>query len=436
MNTELMTPHPIPDQRMPEVPAVDVITDVPDTDANRPQAEHYEHTAPVELSSRVGNTALLEQVVPTKITAEMSQQALAGDKASREAVNAYLEKATPSELMDPAVSSLLELQSVRKRYLFPAVARLAERSRYTDGAMKPEEQQLLRKTFNLLGFAPHQAGEIWKTWHSYDVTYTRSDEIPQGKNVGDVDEKRVAVFGQNMTRNFNRIEDVNTVDPNAIQTLFKRDHIRNFGRYDVSSLVAQTQPDARIDQLVVSMADDHNGATDRHLAESVSALGALSNKPKAKRFVEAATGGEARLLLDKAAAEAGPATNVVFVVHANSNSIHFSNRPGGAITSEDITGSDGKPPLLDNSVISRGANVMVLGCESGVKNGIAATIGNRLRVRARSPDIKTLGLERSYWGRLKSKNGEGKSQPLPVYGVNPVRALAARIRTVRKQRNR
>lgn len=372
-----------------------------------------------------------EEIAWPVINAERTRKAIEGDAESRGAINAHLEMASAEELLDPAIEPLLNISSVREKYLFPAVAEAAKRSR-AEGGLEPAESQLIKRTFELLGFERHQSKEIWGSWLAYNSGYDQTDQslgrIPEGKKLGDTSPAKLDKFAAIVKAHLTRMEEINSQDPEALQVLFKRDHIRNFARYDSRDLLQQTQSNETPNRVVVTMAEDHNNATGA-MRKSLYAL-----KERRTRFVEAATKTEARQLLDEVASEAGPLPDVVFIVHSDEDQIVFSERPDGSVTRSDVMGTKGADPFLDNTVISRGGHMLIIGCDAGVKNGIAATMARKLHVRAQSPDIKSHGLERS-GGRLKSiAEGGEASRALPVHGINPVRALALRVLARRKER--
>lgn len=382
------------------------------------------------------NPSHLEAPAWPVINAELTQKALAGDEASKGALNAYLEMASPEELLDPAVEPLLSNPSVRKAYVFPAIAEAAKRARSESG-FEPAEAQLIRRTLESLGFAPQQSHEIWKSWNGYNIRYDLTDQssggIPEGKKRGDISEQRVETFGAIVKAHLMQMENIHSQDPEALQILFKRDHIRNFARYERQDLLDQARSNEVPDRLMIAMAEDHNNFSGS-MKKSLHALRSGPTSPKKMRFVEAATKEEARQLLDENAAEAGPLQDVVFFVHADEDRLILSDRPGGTVSRSDIMGDKTKAPFLDNAVIGRGAQVLIIGCEAGVENGIAAAIAKKLHVRALAPDIKSTGLERS-GVRLRSTAGTGEaSKPIQAHGINPVRALALRILSRRTRR--
>lgn len=378
----------------------------------------------------------LEDIQWPVVNPEVIDKALAGDEISRQVVNAHLEAASPDELLDPSVEPLLNLSSVRQLYLFPAVAQAAKQAHYQEG-FSSSEAKLIQKTFDLLGFVPQQSQEIWRSWNSYSVKYYPSDQkegkIPAGKKVWDISDEKADTLSGIIRKNLNRMEDVHAEDPEALQVLFKRDHIRNFGRYDQNTLIMQAQSNEAPDRIMVTMAEDHNGAGSS-MAKNVVALSTGLGGEKRTRFVEAATSQETHQLLKDVSTDAGPLNDVVFFVHANGNRLVFSERPGGSVNTVDVWGSSEKEPFLDNTVISHGANILIIGCEAGVKDGIAAAMAKKLNVTVRSPDVKTRGLVRTTLGRLKSLNEKGEEVPIPTYRVNPVRALALQVRSALKNR--
>ncbi len=399
------------------------------------KSEEQSKLAAFSTEERAKNPVWAHAVdIPSRIP-EMA----AGNNESAKIVNSYLRKADPAELAGPDYDALYANWGPRQYYLTPAVVNAAKRIRLEGGELRPEEKKIIFKTFESLGFASHQAKEIWKSWRSYETEYSRYDEeqkrIPDGKKIGDISEKKVKIYGEILFTNLNNMNLIHDTDPKALQTLFKRDHIRNFGRYNPFMLLEQV--DSTPDQVFVAMADDYNNSAASLMSSmydlTTNAITLKSNKKT--HIKEAATGAELRGLLEAAAAETGPLKDVGLDVHANARTLAFSHRPGGIVTIEDIVGDKNTPPLLDNTLISKGANMMIIGCDAGAKKGIAAVIANKLKVRMRAPDIKTTGLKRSKnFGLLRSRDEKNQLHRIPTYGVNPVSALAHRIKTAREHR--
>jgi hypothetical protein len=217
------------------------------------------------------------------------------------------------------------------------------------------QRELFNKTFETFGLSKADRSDMLDAVNSYEGLDYEEDPITGRLNSL---VNSLAVMSQLMK-----------YGPEVPREIYKRFGIRNFHRYDARTLYDQLELFRGVEKgeieapgsmvLVASAISDSNNA----LAKPIDRFGAADpvyTEVKSLREV-----GE-RLLLAKKMA---PISGLIINAHGDKNYIGLGVRQG--IFSDELNDSASAPKLRDKGIFTAGADVLIMCCMTGQKDGLA-----------------------------------------------------------------